>query len=531
MSPAHDLTTQGKGELSFAQGFWQSPWLWAALVLGSLVPFLVTTVLPFNDLPNHVGRHYVFLNAASDPFLQQYYSVHWSIIGNLGIDLPVRLIGPWLGADLATHVVVATIPPLTILGIYALSRAINGSVTPGALLATLLAFNWPLITGFANFCLSAAIALLVLASWIRFRTWHFVWRFCVFTPLVFLTWLAHTAGWGLLGLGIAAYELARATEDGLDLKRLLGIPFQLLTFLPTFLFVVLWRQHAANGAAIQVGHDFLKGKAIALASLFREQIAAWDLVTTVAFFGLVAMLYWRGGRKLVRPAALIAAVYSVAFLLCPQEVFKSGFADRRLLTYAALMLPLGIGLAPEVMRDSVRRRAISLVAMACVGLFAARVGVSSVLWHRASELHESRLALIDRVPLHSRILGLVVESCGQSWNRLGRPDHIQQYALTRRASMINGMYQNPGLNQVTELFAEPTAQFDPGMYAMVHDQRCPLSYVKQTLQSAMKEFPRDRFDYVWLIGEDPLQAYDTRGVELIGTRENDRLYRVVPTAN
>ena len=81
--------------------FWRRPALWVALVAASLIPSLVTTILPFNDLPNHVGRHYVFLNAATDPFLQHFYSVHWAIIGNLGVDLLVRAIGPLLGAEAA----------------------------------------------------------------------------------------------------------------------------------------------------------------------------------------------------------------------------------------------------------------------------------------------------------------------------------------------------------------------------------------------------------------------------------------------
>jgi hypothetical protein len=498
-----------------------------ALVVASLIPSLVTTILPFNDLPNHVGRHYVFLNAATDPFLQHFYSVHWAIIGNLGVDLLVRAIGPWLGAEAATHCVVTLIPPLTILGIYSLSRSLNGEPTPGAVLSTVLAFNWPLITGFTNFCLSAAIALLVLALWVRLRAVSLLWRLCIFTPLVFATWLAHTAGWGLLGLAIFAYEIARATAKGASLKGLLAIALQLTPFLPTFAFVVLWRQHAANGVAFQLGHNFWTGKAIALASLLREHFAAWDIASTVAFFALAFLLYWRGGRKLIRPAAVIAAVYILAFLVCPQEVFKSGFADRRLLTYAAMMIPLAIGLAPEATRKAADERAIDVCAFACVALFVARVAVSSFVWHQASALQEERLSLIDQVPPHSRIFGLTVESCEQKWNRIGRPDHIQQYALVRRQSVINGMFQNPGLNQVTELFADPAARVDPALYAVVHDEKCPVPYLKHTLQSAMAGLARERFDFVWLIGQQPLRPYDTHGLELIGARDNDRLYRVV----
>lgn len=520
------MTDRTKSSAAPRNEFWEKPVTWLVLALLSATPFLFVTVVPFNDLPNHVGRHYVFLNVGHDPFLQRFYSLHWSLIGNLGIDLIVRAIGPWLGADLATHVAVSLIPPLTIAGIYALSRSLNGRVSPSALLATPLVLNWPLITGFANFCLSAAIALLVLALWIRLRSLNVIARFVLFTPLALLTWLAHTAGWGLLGLGVLAFECSRAWNPNFQWKPLLLAPFQTAPFATVFVLILFWRHNSGNGAASAYGPDLLKAKAVAIMSLMREHFVVWDMISTAILLALFVLMYHASGRRYVRAGLFIALAYLVAFLLCPQELFKSGFADRRLLVYAVIMAALAIGAPSDAANSAAARHWLRLTVSAVLALFVARVAVATVVWSRASRAHEQHLALLQAVPPHSRIFGLVVEQCGQSWNRVGRPDHIQQYALVRRDSMINGMYQNPGLNQVTVLFAR-NAEFDPNLYAVVHDERCPVGYISETFQSAVRKFPREMFDYVWLIGEEPLPGFDTSGLRLVAATGNDRMYRIV----
>ncbi len=74
--------------------WWNSPKSWLGLAFLAIVPFFVTDVPPLTDLPNHIARYYIFLNFDRSAFLSKYYDVHWHLIGNLGIDLIVRGIGP-----------------------------------------------------------------------------------------------------------------------------------------------------------------------------------------------------------------------------------------------------------------------------------------------------------------------------------------------------------------------------------------------------------------------------------------------------
>ena len=109
--------------------------------------------------------------------------------------------------------------------------------------------------------------------------------------------------------------------------------------------------------------------------------------------------------------------------------------------------------------------------------------------------------------------------------RVGRLDHLQQLGLIRRESLVNGLFQQTGLNQV-EARIRKLEGFDPNLGATVHDESCPVTYSRETLQSAIAHFPRDQFDFVWLIAPNALPAIDTSGLRLIGADGNDRLYQI-----
>lgn len=508
------------------QLFWQRGYLWLLLAMASMLPFCFVTVLPMQDLDNHLARFYVFLNLEHSEFLQRYYSLHWSLIGNLGVDLLVRGLGQWLGAEFATKMVVALIPPLTVAGIYAVSRSVSGAVTPAAIVSISLVYNWPFITGFVNFSLSAAIALLVFALWVRVRELAFSVRLGIFTPLAFLTWLAHTAGWGLLGLMVLAYELSLLRTRPLTLRRLVVAGLQTTPFALIVVFIIFWRVGTSSGVAISFDPHFVVSKLRSIASIWRERYEYWDIFCACGYVGLTYSLYRCGGHRLVIANGFVFLAISVAFVFCPYEVFKSAYADRRLLPYALMFLPLSIGVSASVLQDQNRRKKLGLIAAIAVLLFALRIGVSCYAWNQSSRLSEQRLSILRSIPIHSRIFGIVVEACATNWSRIGRPDHLQQYAVVRRESMINGMFQNPGLNQVQALYARATG-FDANMLAVVRDECCPVAYMKETFQSAMSQLPLDLFDYVWIIREGPTGNFQSRHLRLVDSVGEDTLYQIV----
>jgi len=510
-----------------ATPLWQRRPVWVALALASVLPFCCVTVLPLGDLENHVGRYYIFVNLPHSAFLQKFYALHWSLIGNLGVDLLVRAVGPLLGVESATRIIVGCIPALTVAGIYAVSKSVNGSVTPGALLSICLIYNWPFIDGFVNYSLAAAMALLVFALWIRLRELSFASRFVLFAPLAFVTFVAHTAGWGLLGLMVLAYEVSRLFLRPVTALRVAQACLQPLPFAVVVVFIVFWRTGTSGGAGILMDPHWLTSKLVSIASILRERYLYWDLFCGVTYIVLAVGFFVCGGRRFVVPNLVVFIAIAIAFLACPHQVFGSNFADRRLLPYAAIFLPLAFGVAPTISSAKPGSRRLNLLAGIAIAFFCARILFSCYAWHEASTVAEEKLSILKNVPLNSRILGLVVEDCANYWARLGRPDHLQQYALVRRESMVNGTFQYPGLNQVEALY-ERSSGFNPNMGTVVKDEHCAaVPYLKESLQSAMAQLPVELFDYVWIIREAPTGAFDSRHVREIASVGNDSLYEVL----
>jgi hypothetical protein len=505
--------------------WWMSPALWTFLSFVTVIPFLAANVPPLTDLPNHTARYYIFLNSDKSAFLSQYYGVHWRLIGNLGVDLIVRAIGPFLGAELSAKIVAGAIPSLTVVGIYAISRSLNGQVAPSALLALPLSYNWPFDSGFVNFSLSAAMALLVLALWINLRNLRFAFRFVVFVPLSFATWVAHIAGWGLLGLGVLGFELARAYRiRGLGVRSLVDAAVATLPFALLIVFTIFWRTGKPSPIGVFYPPDVLLNKFVSLVTIFREEYRWWDAASLALFLVLTLSMFLVSQRKFVGVASLIAALYMLTFAICPDGVFGGAFVDRRILPYAFIFMPLAIGLPDQRPRSELNRKWLSLLAVAALFFFFARIAVTTAVWEQLGNSIDQHLELLQQFPRHSRVFGLMVEPCEKSWPR-GRLDHVQQFAVTRRESYINGFFQEGGLNPVDAYYRREVG-FDPNMAATVHNDTCPLHYLPETLQTAIAKFPRGQFEYVWLISPNPLPNFDQSGLRLIGSNGNDRLYQI-----
>jgi hypothetical protein len=506
--------------------WWASHLLWILIAITSTIPFWVTTVPPLTDLPNHIARFYLLLNLDRSPFLAKYYAVHWHLIGNLGVDIPVRLLGPMLGAELAARMVVAMIPPLTVAGIYAVSRALNGQVAPSALVAVALVYNWPFNSGFVNFSLSSAMALLILAAWIRLRDLSFLTRLLVFVPLSFATWVAHIAGWGLLGLAVLGFELTRAYQSrGFKLRSFFVAAFETFPFALMIIFTALWRSETSSPVGFYYNSAVFLNKLLSLVTIFREEYVLWDVLCSAVFLLLTVVMFISGGRRIVVAAAVITALYLLAFAVCPEGLFAGAFLDRRLLPFAAMFFAMSLGVTERVLQDKHGRRFLSFIAFGAIGLFAARIVVTTIVWERINLSMVQHLALLDQLPPQSRVFGLMIEPCEKSWPR-GRLDHLQQFAVTRRESVINGLFQESGLNEVEASYRRLDG-FDPNMLNTVHSAACPVPYIRETFQSAIERFPRSQFDYVWLVSPDPLPAFDDTGLELVSSVRNDRLFKII----
>ena len=115
------------------------------------------------------GAAFVLASLPRDTILARFYAPHWSIIPNLALDL----VAPPLIHVLPVHVVgrllIAAAVLLPVLG----TVAYNPPRLPGgrwwSFGVGLIAYDNCLLYGFLNFLISIGLALLLAATWLRWR--------------------------------------------------------------------------------------------------------------------------------------------------------------------------------------------------------------------------------------------------------------------------------------------------------------------------------------------------------------------------
>ena len=215
---AEIICTKSSARLTTAvrdRRWWESGWLWLVLAIASTIPFWWQSVPPLVDLPGHLGRYRVQLELGSSESLQRYFSFHWALIGNLGIDLLIIPLAPIFGLEGAVKLIVLTIPVLTVGGIYWVAREIHGEPPPTAIFALPFIYSFPFNFGFTNFSLSMGLALIALGGWLHLSArekWRL--RAAVFVPASCILWLVHAFGWAFLLLTAWSAELVRRHDSG-----------------------------------------------------------------------------------------------------------------------------------------------------------------------------------------------------------------------------------------------------------------------------------------------------------------------------
>ena len=77
-----------------ARPWWETRWMVALAIAAAMIPLAYPSIPPLVDLLGHMGRYRVEIDHSE--WLDQYYSVHWAMVGNLGVDLLVMALAPFV---------------------------------------------------------------------------------------------------------------------------------------------------------------------------------------------------------------------------------------------------------------------------------------------------------------------------------------------------------------------------------------------------------------------------------------------------
>jgi hypothetical protein len=355
---------------SGTSGYW---WTCLAILCALLLfPLLLTDVPPLLDYPNHLARLMVLADNGADPILARFYRTNWGIIPDLGIDL----IGPplmwFLPVHVAGRIVLAIVLLLPVFGTVAYSRAVFGRATWWSLGAVLVAYNATYMQGFLNFMAGTGLALLLAASWIRWRDIAPMRTLAVAVPGAVLLFFCHLMGVLFYALLIGSSELAH-----LPALRRQPRAVALRALFAAAVFVIpaaLYLSSKLNSMADEIVYLSVAKKAAQLLEPFANYSLPLDIATAVLVAG--GLVLARATQHLRMPArstvalALVALIYAVS----PSEYKGTYNLDMRFVVY------LGFLLFGAVAPVGLRPRTSKLIMAGVAVLFAVRVAVLSDVW-------------------------------------------------------------------------------------------------------------------------------------------------------
>jgi hypothetical protein len=471
--------------------WWETRTFALAMIAMAVVPLLLPPIPPLTDLMGHMGRYRVQLEIGSSPWLSHYYSFDWALIGNLGCDLLVQLFAPLLGLEPTVKLIVMAIPAITVAGLLLVAREIHGRVPATALFALPLAYGYPFQFGFINFALAMGLMLIAFAVWLRLaRTGRLKYRAAIFFVVGFLIWVAHSFAWGVLGILCFIAEVVRARKAGQGWIRSGWSAFiACLPLAPPALLLMPWR----GGAAPRGTFDWFDWyfKWLWLKSVLRERVELWDVAGAVLLYGVgLSGLVWKPWRRYEPTLGIAAILLAIVFVCLPRVLLSSAYADMRLVPYMLAMAILAL-------RPLANRRAAIAVAVAATLFFAGRIAISTLAFLKFERNYQTQLKALDHVPMGSPVMVLANVPCRSAWYTT-RMEHLSSMATVRRRSFVNDQWVAPGAQLLRIRYHDAGRYFshDPSQIVRRPDCRARNEPI---LELALAYFPRDAFDYLWMI--------------------------------
>jgi hypothetical protein len=500
--------------------WWETRAFVIAMVLLAAVPLLYPPVPPLVDLLGHMGRYRVQLDLDTSPTLQAFYSFEWSIMGNLGVDLLVAALAPLISLEPAVKLIIITIPMMTVGGMLWVAREVHHRLPPTVMFALPFAYGHHFQFGFVNYSLSVALALLAFGLWLRLgRLRRYRLRALVFVPISVVIWLCHAFGWGILGLLAISAEVVRNHDDGRSWWRsILRAVWHVMALTAPLLLMLLWR----DGSGGETGDWFnWKNKIFSLRTVLRDRWRIWDHLGFVIPMVLFIFAIVHPRLTLSRMLTFTAVVLAAAFALLPRIIFGSAYADMRLVPVLFAFALLAIRFRGKT--DLALARVLAIAALAfCLARTA------SVTWSLklASDDHREKLTALDHVPKGAAVLSLVGIGCTQAttWP-MWRNTHVGGMVVVRRYGFSNDHWDVAGAKLLTVTHeAAGRWRYDPSN--LVVADSCPVRF-GMPISWMLANFPRQAFDYVWLIDPPRFDQRTLQGMTRVWSRpDGSALYRI-----
>jgi hypothetical protein len=399
----------------------------SALILCAvlMVPFLATPIPPLLDFPDHVAEMDVIAHAVSDPILAKWFTIHWTVVANSGVELVMPILLRWfpLWATGRFFLILALLVPLA--GIIAYSRVAFGRWSAWSLGGGLVAYNTLFLLGFMNFVIGLGLALLAAAAWMAWRERLPVRTILAGILAALALFFFHLFALLYFALLIGAHELLalwgppgrRWPTPRAVLARLL--PDALLFVLPALLL-------ATSTLADTTGPTIRLSLNLKLGELFFPFLTYYqtpDRLVMLVVIAIMAGLLIRRRAQVAVPAVLVAVILLLVWPFIPHVFKQTGYIDARFPIMCGFLLFAGF--AP---RRLPRRLAAAVFGLLAI-LTVVRVGLITQVWAGHNPDLAELQAVIAHVPQGSVVLAADVP-----------PAQVIPYWLTHRRNWLTAAY-------------------------------------------------------------------------------------------
>jgi len=490
--------------------WWQTRRAIGLAAIIATVPLWFVQLPPLIDLLGHIGRYHIQLAIADSPVLRANWAFEWRLLGNLGGDLLMELLGRSFGVERGAGVLAATILLIAISGMARLARAAHGHIPATAWAAFPFAAAYPWQYGLVNYCLGIACALHAAAS-----LWHAPkggMRLLVLALVSFALWVVHIYGWAVFAVLMAA----RAVADRRWTAWAHAIPALLPLGAPLIVMAAL--NYGARGAQETYGWFLWLQKLDALMFTLRDQSQLLDMTSLAGAIGLIG---WALGSRLLRfdrGLGLAALMLLGAVAVIPYQALGSAFADGRLWPVVFIVAILAIRVTPQASLGT-----SAWIAGTAAAVFTVRIAASTVGFFDYDAAYARHLSAFERIERGPKIAVFAEFPCNVAWRR-PRTEHLDGIVIARHDAFTNGQWDVPGAQLLMPLGARGT-RYNADPSQLVRSRRCPAD-LRPELARRIATFPRDRFGYVWVTGFAPDTLPRYPGLIPVFADEATILYRV-----
>jgi hypothetical protein len=381
-------------------------------------------------------------------------------------------------------------------------------------------YGFPFLFGFVNFALSVAFAFLAFGLWLRLgRLERTTLRSWLFVPISVVVFFTHTYGWGLLGLMCFSADAVRLHDRHRTWFRA-GAEAALHTSVMALpiLVMLVWRSESHGGMI--TGWFEWKIKWRWIYGALRDRWRLFDLIS----LGLPALVFVFAivSRKLTlsRNLAFSAIVLAISFAILPRIIFGSAYADMRLVPYL-----IAVALIAIRFREPIDARLAQVLAVGGLLFVLVRLGATTASLAIAANDQTAKLTALDHMPRGARVASFYSLGCTKWWP-LPRNSHLGGMVIARREGFSNDQWMTGGLNLLNLRYREPGPfAYDPS--EVVRPNGCHDG-LHRTIDQALAQVPRDKFDFVWILDVPEYDVRLAQGMEPVWRGPDSILYRVNP---